>query len=123
MGDSSNGLANTLKGLQLKCSGKDPADVKDWRKETWVILSINRKDLVGIMKGNHSPAEGTTATKSTTDESTTEPHTLEQAQATYEKASQDLYTILHLLTEKPAHFLVLKHENKTGIGGNGHKVW
>ena len=122
MRDSSNSLANTFKGLKLKFSGEDPATFKDWRKETFLILSINRKDVVGIMKENRRPAEGTTATTSMTHESTTAPHTLEQAQATYDKASQDLYTILYLLTEKPAQ-LLLKHENKTGIGGNGHKVW
>ena len=105
-----------MKGLKFKFSGTDPADVKDWRKETCLILSIDRKELVGIMQGNHRPAEGTTATSSTTDESTTAPHTLEQAQATYDKASQDLYPILYLFTEKPAQLLVLNHEDETGIG-------
>ena len=76
MGDSSNSLANTLKGLKLKFRSKDLADFKDWRKDTCLILSINRKDLVGIMKGNHRPAEGTSPTRSTTDEPTTAPHML-----------------------------------------------
>ena len=76
MGDSSNSLDNTLKGLKLEFSGKDPAEFRDWRKETCLILSIVRKDLVGIMTGNHRPAEATNATRSTTDESTTAPHTL-----------------------------------------------
>ena len=76
MGDSSNSLANTLKGITLKFSGKDSADFKDGRKETCLILSINHKDLVGIMKGNHRPAESTSPTRSTTDEPTTAPHML-----------------------------------------------
>ena len=99
MGDPNDSLAHTLKGLKLKFSDKDPSDVRDWRKEISLILSIYRKDLVSITKGNHRPAEGTTSTTSTTDESTTAPHALEQAQATYDKASQDLCTILYLLTE------------------------
>ena len=119
MGDSSNSLANTLKGLKLKFRSKDLADFKDWRKDTCLILSINRKDLVGIMKGNHRRAEGTTPNGSTTDESTTTPHTLEQAQATYDKTSQDLYTILCSITKKTAQLLV----DETGIGGNGQKAW
>ena len=74
------------------------------------------------MKGDHRPTEGITATRSTTDKSTSAPHTLIQAQTTYDKASQDLYTILYLLTE-PAQPLVFKHEGKTGIGVNGQKTW
>ena len=86
-------------------------------------MSINRKDLVDIMNGKRRPAGRTTPTRSTTDESTIAPRTLGHAQATYDKASQDLYTILYLLTEKPAQLLVLKHEDETGIGGNGQKAW
>ena len=117
MGDFNNSggnLAHIMKGLKLKFSGKNPADFKDWRKETCLILSINRTDLVNIMKGDRRP-EGFT----TPDEATT----LAQAQATYDKASQDLYTILYLITEKPAQLLVLKHEDEAGIGGNGQKAW
>ena len=123
MRDSSNSCANTLKGLKLKFSGKDPADFKDWRKETCLILSIDRKHLVGIVQGNHRPAEGTTAASSTTVESTTARHTLEQAQATYDQASQDLYTILYLLAEKPAQHLVLKNEDVGATARRPGRSW
>ena len=123
MRDSSNSCANTLKGLKLKFSGKDPADFKDWRKETCLILSINRRGLISIMKGSHRQAEGTTATRSTTDEATTAPHTIEQAQATYDQASQDLYTILYLLAEKPAQHLVLKNEDVGATARRPGRSW
>lgn len=63
------------------------------------------------MERNRRPEEGITPTRSTTDKSTTSTPTFEQTQATYDKASQDLYTIVYLLTEKPAQLLVVKHED------------
>ena len=122
MGESKNGggsFVRIMKNLILKFSGKIPAGCMDWRHKTCLIPSIYRKYLVGIMKENRRQEGGINLT----DESTTATHTLEQAQSTYDKASQDLYAILHLLTQEPAQLLVLKHEDKTGTGGNGQKAW
>ena len=72
------------------------------------------------MKGSRWPDEGITST----DESATATHSLEQAQSAHDKTSQDLSAILfYLLTEKPAQLLVLKHEDETAIGGTGQKAW
>lgn len=47
---------------------------------------------------------------------------VEHPQATYDKASQDLYTILYLVTDKPAQLMVLKHGAVTGISDNGQQA-
>lgn len=81
--DNERTLAHILKALKLKRSAaKTPAAFKDSPKETCLILSINRKDLVGIIKGNCRPQQGSTPTTFTTNEPTTVPHTLEQDQST-----------------------------------------
>ena len=110
-------LGHFSNGLKLKFSGKDPANYKGWRKQTCLILSINRNDLVGTIKGSRRPEGGITKT----DESTTATQTLEQC--TYEKVLQGLCTTLYLNPEKPAQFQDPKYKGDTGIGGNGQKAW
>lgn len=39
-----------------------------------------------------------------------------------DRANEDLYAILYLLTEKPAALLVAKHEDTTGTSGDGQKA-
>lgn len=71
------------------------------------------------MKETRRPADSTTPTRPANDETTNSPHPLEQAQTTYNKASQDLNVILYLVTEKPAQLLVPKHEEDTVFLDNG----
>ena len=42
--------------------------------------------------------------------------------AGYNRANEDLYAVLYLLTEKPAALLVTKHEDTTGTSGDGLKA-
>lgn len=44
---------------------------------------------------------------------------LDKAIAEYDRANEDLYVILYLLTEEPAAPLVSKHEGTTGTSGSG----
>lgn len=107
-------------GFKLKFSHQNLADLKDWRKKACLILSINRTGLVRIMKEDCKPEGCTTPARlSATDKATT----LAQAQATHKEASQNLYTILYLITKKPPQVLVPKQKDENGIGGNGQKAW
>ena len=42
--------------------------------------------------------------------------------AGYNRANEDLYAVLYLLTEKPAALLVAKHEDTAGTSGEGLKA-
>ena len=48
--------------------------------------------------------------------------TLDQHITGYNRANENIYTALVLLTEALALLLTLKHEDEAGISGNGRKV-
>ena len=92
MGDPNNSntsnLANAVKGLKI-FSGRVPSEFEDWREQNCLVLSINRRDVYAIKKGQPRP---TTATVGST--ATTGGRTLAQQQEAYDRASHDLYDIL-----------------------------
>lgn len=48
--------------------------------------------------------------------------TLDLDSSAYDKANEDIYADIFMLTEAPVSLLVLKHEDKTGIRGNEQKT-
>ena len=96
-----NNPVHILKGLYFKLIGQHSADSRDRRTEICLTHRINLKHHVCILTGKPRPEEGTTSVTRTTDEATTATYFLEQVHHTYDKASQDLYTILYLLNAKP----------------------
>ena len=111
--NSSTSLANAIKGLRT-FDERSPADSRDWYKRLAVVIGIPRRDIANLIKGHPRPTEATAGTGSSP--------ALAQEVAAYERANQDLYAMLFLLTEKPASLLVLKHEDETGTTGDGQKA-
>lgn len=115
MGDfhaNGSSLSNALRGIK-PFSGTKPDQFDDWYKKACFTLSIARPDVFHILEGQARP--------STTTSGATE--SLEQRQAAYDRANQDLFAILYLITEKPAALLVTKHaEGARGTRGNGQKA-
>ena len=62
------------------------------------------------MKGHPRPTEATAGTGSSP--------ALAQEITAYERANQDLYAMLFLLTENPSSLLVFKHEDEAGTTGD-----
>ena len=91
--DSSTNLATVIKGLK-KFDGKDPAEFKTWMKKFCVVLGVTRKDILPLLKKQRKPDPAT-------------------------RANEDLYAILFLLVELPAALSIQKHEDDTGISGDG----
>ena len=78
------------------------------------IIGISRRDIANLIKWHPRPTEATAGTGSSP--------ALAQEIAAYERANQDLYAMLFLLTEKPASLLVLNYEDETGTTGDGQKT-
>ena len=78
------------------------------------MIGVSRRDIANFIKGHPRPTEATAGTGSSP--------ALAQEVAAYERANQDLYAMLFLLTEKPASLLILKHEDETGTTGGGQKA-
>ena len=110
---SSTSFANAIKELRM-FDGRSPADFRDWHKRLVVVIGVSRRDIANLVKGNPRPTKATAGTGSS-------PALAEEI-AAYERANQDLYAMLSLLTEKPASLLVLKHEDETGTTGDGQKA-
>eukprot|EP00903_Cladosiphon_okamuranus_P011475 g10808.t1 len=104
-GDSSTNLATVIKGLK-KFDGKDPAEVKTWMKKFWVVLGVTRKDILSLLKEQKKPDPA--------DAAAFESHT---------KANEDLYAVLFLLVELSAALSTQKHEDDTGISGDGQAAF
>ena len=79
-----------------------------------VVIGASRRDIGNLIKEHPRPTEAAAGAGSSP--------ALAQETAAYERANQDLYGMLLLLTEKPASLLVLKHEDETGTTGDGHKA-
>ena len=120
MGDSNNSntskLANTVKGLKI-FSGRVPSAFKDWREQNCLVLSINRRDVYAIMKGQPRPTSTTGGSTATTG-----GRTLAQQQQAYDRASHDLHAILSMVTQIPPSLTVLKHEDTAGTSGDGRRA-
>ena len=103
--DSSTNLATVIKGLK-KFDGKDPAEFKTWMKKFCVVLGVTRKDILPLLKKQRKPDPADTA-----------------AFDSYTRANEDLYAFLFLLVELPAALSIQKHEDDTGISGDGQAAF
>ena len=79
-----------------------------------MVIGVSTGDIANVIKMHPPPAKATAGTGSSP--------TLAQGIAAYERANQHLYTMLFLLTEKPASLVVLKHDDETGTTGDSGKV-
>ena len=116
---SSNNLTNTIEGLK-KFEGRNPTLFRDWHTKLAVVLGVTRRDIASLIKGRTRPTEESPATgiSPALGGAQQAQDTLQQSTASFDRANEDLYAILFLLTEKPAAILVLKHEHPDGMSGN-----
>ena len=102
-----------IKGL-IKFSGTDPLLFEELVHKNILIISLTRPEILELTKRQTRPTTG----------STTEGAggTVAQTQVVYDKANQDLYAILSMVTEAPVSVLVRKHKATTGIRGTGQEA-
>ena len=107
MGDFTNDSGNFTSAIKRlkKFDGRTPSDFRDWRKRLAAVLGVTRRDIASLVNGKSRPTEETTSTG------------ISPALAGYNRANEDLYAILYLLTEKPADLLVAKHEDSSSGTG------
>ena len=103
--DNSTNLVTVIKGLR-KFDGKDPAEFKTLMKKFCVVVGATRKDILPLLKKQPRPDPRDT-----------------NALESYTRANEDLYAILFLLVELPAALAVQKHEDDTGISGDGQAAF
>ena len=103
--DNSMSLATVIKGLK-KFDGRNPSEFKMWMKKLCVVVGVTRKDILPLLKKQRRPDIADTG-----------------AFASYSKANEDLYAILFLLVELPAALSVQKHEDDSGISGDGQAAF
>ncbi|CAB1110220.1 unnamed protein product [Ectocarpus sp. CCAP 1310/34] len=102
--DGSTNLANVIRGLP-KFDGTKPEDFNDWMKKLGVVVGVTRRDIMPLLKGMRRPDPSDTTF------------------AAYERANEDLYAILFCLVELPAALTVHKHEDDTGLSGDGQAAF
>lgn len=110
MAENSNNLINVVKAVP-KFSGKDPARFDEWHNNTCISLNMFRRGVFNIIRGQTRP---------TTADDTANGTLL---QAEYDRCNEELFAILHLATEQPASLLVRKHEDASGLSGNGYNSY
>ena len=71
-----------------------------------MVLGVTRKDILPLLKKQRKPDPADTA-----------------AFDSYTRANEDLYAILFLLVELPAALSIQKHEDDTGISGDGQAAF
>lgn len=104
---TNNNIIATTRGMKT-FKGNDPSAFQHWLQKISLILSFQRPDIFDIMEGKERPVVHGDRTEDVTD------------QTAFDKANQDLYAILFLVTEKPASLLVAKHaQDIRGTRGNG----
>ncbi|CAB1098291.1 unnamed protein product [Ectocarpus sp. CCAP 1310/34] len=102
--DGSTTLANVIRGLPM-FDGMKPEDFNDWMKKLGVVVGVTRRDIMPLLKGMRRPDPSDTTF------------------AAYERANEDLYAILFCLVELPAALTVHKHEDDTGLSGDGQAAF
>ena len=103
--ENSTNLANVIRGLKT-FDGTDPAEFKTWMKKLCVVLGVTRRDILPLLKNERKPDPSDT-----------------DAFETYTRSNEDLYAILFLLVELPAALSVHKHEDGSGISGDGQAAF
>ena len=111
---SSTSFANAMKGLRT-FDGRNPPHFRDGYNRLAFVIGVPRRDIADLIKGHPRPTKAAADTGSSP--------ALAQEIAAYERAIQDMYAMLFLLTEKPASLLVLKHEDETGTTGAGQRPY
>ena len=89
--------------------GKDKAHFLDYKDKLRVVLSFLRQSVAAILQGDPKPPAAQNST----------------AVATWERANENLFSILFFTPERSANNVVKKHMGKTredGVG-NGQAVW
>ena len=98
-GDIGTNLANTIHGLE-KFDGSNPADFKAWMKKFCVVISVTRRDILFLLKGEKPPTDTAKIWDSN-------------------RANEDMYAMLYLLVELPAALCVQKYEDESEVSGDG----
>ena len=80
-----------------------------------MILGVARRDIARLIKGQNRPTQEPTFSGKAWAAS-------DKAIAEFNRAEDDLYAILYLLTDKPAALLVAKHKDIIGTSGNGQQA-
>ena len=106
--DSNNmDLVNNVRALKI-FSGRAPPEC--------LAISTDRRDVYAAIKGQ---PRSTTATE----RSTATVRSLAQQEEVHNRASDDLYAILFMVTQKPASLIVPKDEDAVGTSGDGRRAW
>ena len=117
-------LINAMRGIE-SYTGERPEDCADLHRKTSFILSMQRPDIFAVMEGQARLTEeqDEEAVPLLTPGLLYAPGgTLLQHQSAYDRANQDLYAILYLMTDKAAALLVAIHafdERGTRVDGRG----
>ena len=103
---------NNIQAMLKFCphfDGKDKAHFLDYKDKLRVVLSLHRQSVAAILQGDPKPPAAQNST----------------AVATWERANENLFSILFFTTERSANNVVKKHMGKTredGVG-NGQAAW
>ena len=115
-------LINAVRGIE-SYTGERPEDCADLHRKTSFILSMQRPDIFAVMEGQARLTEeqDEEAVPLLTPGLLYAPGgTLLQHQSAYDRANQDLYAILYLMTDKAAALLVAIHAyDERGTRGDG----
>lgn len=121
--NNSGNLTNAIEGLRI-FDGRKPGEFREWHKRMAVVLGVTCRDIASLIKGKPRPSKETSDTgiSPTPAGATGDQASLDEAFADYDRANEDLYAILYLLTEKPTALLIVKHEDTSGTSGNGQRA-
>ena len=103
---------NNIQAMLKFCphfDGKDKAHFFYYKDKLCVVLSFHRQSVAAILQGDPKPPAAQNST----------------AVATWERANENLFSILFFTTERSANNVVKKHMGKTredGVG-NGQAAW
>ena len=108
---TNSNLIYAVRGIK-SYTGERPEDFADWHRKTGFILNMQRHDIFAVIEGQARIKEEhaeETAPLQTPGLLYTPRNTLLQRQSAYDRANQDLYAILYLVTDKAAALLVAVH--------------
>ena len=116
-------LINAVRGIE-SYTGERPEDCADLHRKTSFILSMQRPDIFAVMEGQARLTEeqDEEAVPLLTPGLLYAPGgTLLQHQSAYDRANQDLYAILYLVTDKAEALLVAMDTTSVGPVPMGRK--
>ena len=98
---------NNIQAMLKFCphfDGKDKAHFWGYKNKLRVVLSFHRQSVAAILQGDPKPPAAQNST----------------AVATWERANENLFSILFFTTERSANNVVKKHMGKTREDGVGN---